>query len=169
MIKTVFDIKFIFGMCHRSWAAETHGKCKHDWNYLNYTFAKSTFSVTENLANGALITPTQTCLYACAITKLSITISCDRCPTRHPWVRFGTSPLTTNTNTTNLYPTTVPEIKLYDYVMIWMRFPHLQLCEWNPGFTCHLVSVNMVCCQEQIHSEIGQTHARQKRHYDFLK
>ena len=123
MIKTVYDIKFIFGMCHHSWAAETHGKCEHDWNYLNYTFAKSTFSVTDNLANGALITPTQTCLYACAITKLSITISCDRCATRHPWVRFGTSPLTTNTNTTNLYPTTVPEIKLYDYVMIWMRFP----------------------------------------------
>ena len=54
----LYDIKFIFGRCHRSWAAETSGKCEHDWNYLNYTFAKSTFSVTEKLANGALATPT---------------------------------------------------------------------------------------------------------------
>ena len=25
------DIKFIFGRCHRSWAAQTPGKYKHDW------------------------------------------------------------------------------------------------------------------------------------------
>ena len=49
----LYDIKFIFGRCHRSWAAETPGKCEHDWNYLNYNFAKSKFPVTEKLANGA--------------------------------------------------------------------------------------------------------------------
>ena len=54
----LYKIKFIFGRCHRSWAAETPGKCEHDWNYLNYTFAKSKFPVTEKLANGALVTPT---------------------------------------------------------------------------------------------------------------
>ena len=51
------DIKFIFGRCHRSWAAETPGKYEHDQNYLTYTFAKSKFPVTEKLANGALVTP----------------------------------------------------------------------------------------------------------------
>ena len=52
------DITFIFVRCHRSWAAETPGKYEHIWNYLTYTFAKSKFSVTEKLANGALVTPT---------------------------------------------------------------------------------------------------------------
>ena len=52
------DIKFIFGRCHRSWAAETPGKYEHDWKYLTYTFAKSKFPVTEKLTNGALVTPT---------------------------------------------------------------------------------------------------------------
>ena len=33
-------IKFIFGRCHRSSAAETPDKYEHDWNYLTYTFAK---------------------------------------------------------------------------------------------------------------------------------
>ena len=37
----LYDIKFIFGRCHRSWAAKTPGKYEHDWNYLTYTFAKS--------------------------------------------------------------------------------------------------------------------------------
>ena len=53
----LYDIKFIFGRCHRSWAAETPGKYQHDWNYLTYTFAKSKFPVTDKLANGALVTP----------------------------------------------------------------------------------------------------------------
>ena len=53
----LYDIKFIFGRCHRSWAAETPGKYEHGWNYLTYTFAKSKFPVTEKLANGALVTP----------------------------------------------------------------------------------------------------------------
>ena len=53
----LYDIKFIFGRCHRSWAAETPGKYEHDWNYLTYAFAKSKFPVTEKLANGALVTP----------------------------------------------------------------------------------------------------------------
>ena len=48
MIKTVsgylYDIKFIFGRCHRSWAAATPGKYEHDWKYLKYTFAKSKIS-----------------------------------------------------------------------------------------------------------------------------
>ena len=60
MIKTfsyLYDIKFIFGRCHRSWAAETPGKYEHDWNCLTYTFAKSKFPVTEKLAIGALVTP----------------------------------------------------------------------------------------------------------------
>ena len=34
------DIKFIFGRCHSSWAAETPGKYEHDWKYLTYTFTK---------------------------------------------------------------------------------------------------------------------------------
>ena len=34
------DIEFIFGRCHRSWAAETHGKYEHDWKCLTYTFIK---------------------------------------------------------------------------------------------------------------------------------
>ena len=50
-------IKFVFGRCHRSWAAETPGKYEHDWNYLTYTFAKSKLPVTEKLANEALVTP----------------------------------------------------------------------------------------------------------------
>ena len=53
----LYDIKFIFGRCHRSWAAETPGKYEHDWNYMTYTFAKSKIPVTEKLANGALVTP----------------------------------------------------------------------------------------------------------------
>ena len=53
----LYDIKFIFGRCHRSWAAETPGKYEHDWTYLTYTFAKSKFPVTEKLANGTLVTP----------------------------------------------------------------------------------------------------------------
>ena len=53
----LYDIKFMFGRCHRSWAAETPGKYEYDWNYLTYTFAKSKFPVTEKLANGALVTP----------------------------------------------------------------------------------------------------------------
>ena len=53
----LYDIKFIFGRCHCSWAAETPGKYEHDWNYLTYTFAKLKFPVTEKLANGALVTP----------------------------------------------------------------------------------------------------------------
>ena len=51
------DIKFIFGRCHRSWAAETPGNYEHDWKYLTYTFTKSKFPVTEKLRNGALVTP----------------------------------------------------------------------------------------------------------------
>ena len=39
----LYDIKFILGRCHRSWAAETPGKYEHDWNYPTYTFAKSNF------------------------------------------------------------------------------------------------------------------------------
>ena len=54
----LYDIKFIFGWCHRSWAAVTPGKYEHDWKYLNYIFAKSKFPVTEKLTNGALVTPT---------------------------------------------------------------------------------------------------------------
>ena len=54
----LYDIKFIFGRCHRSWAAETPGKYEHDWNYLTYTFAKSKFPVTEKLVNEALVAPT---------------------------------------------------------------------------------------------------------------
>ena len=53
----LYDIKFIFGRCHRSWAAETPGKYEHDWNYLTYTYAKSKFPVMEKLANRALVTP----------------------------------------------------------------------------------------------------------------
>ena len=53
----LYDMKLIFGRCHRRWAAETLGKYEHDWNYLTYTFAKAKFSVTEKLANGALVTP----------------------------------------------------------------------------------------------------------------
>ena len=52
------DIKFIFGRCHRSWAAETPGKHEHDCKYLSYTFAKSKFPLTEKLTNGALVTLT---------------------------------------------------------------------------------------------------------------
>ena len=52
------DIKFIFGRCHRSHAAETPGKYEHDWRYVAYAFAKSKFPVTEKLTNGALVTPT---------------------------------------------------------------------------------------------------------------
>ena len=32
-------------------------KLQYDWNYLTYTFAKSKFPGTEELANGALVTP----------------------------------------------------------------------------------------------------------------
>ena len=46
---------FIFGRCHRSWAAETPAKYEHDWNYLTDTFAKWKFPVTEKLAK--LVTP----------------------------------------------------------------------------------------------------------------
>ena len=53
----LYDIKFIFDSCHRSWAAETPGIYEHDRNYLTYTFAKTKFPVTEKLANGALVTP----------------------------------------------------------------------------------------------------------------
>ena len=35
------DIKFIFGRCHCSWAAETPGKYEYDWKYLTYTFTES--------------------------------------------------------------------------------------------------------------------------------
>ena len=52
MIKTVVTCTI------SSWATETPGKCEHDWNYLNYTFAKSKFPITEKLANGVLVTPT---------------------------------------------------------------------------------------------------------------
>ena len=54
----MYDINFIFGRCHRSWAAETPGKYEHDWKYLPYTFAKSNFPITEKLTNWALVTPT---------------------------------------------------------------------------------------------------------------
>ena len=43
----LYDIKLIFGRCHRSWAAETPGKYEHDWKYLTYIFAKSKFPVME--------------------------------------------------------------------------------------------------------------------------
>ena len=33
----MYDIKFIFDRCHRSWAAETFGKYEHGWNYLTHT------------------------------------------------------------------------------------------------------------------------------------
>ena len=54
----LYDIKFILSRCHRSWATETPGKYGHDLMYLTYTFAKSTFPVTEKLMNRALVTPT---------------------------------------------------------------------------------------------------------------
>ena len=50
-------IKFIFGKCHRIWAAKTPSNYEHDWNYLTYTFVKSKFPVTEKLANEVLVTP----------------------------------------------------------------------------------------------------------------
>ena len=37
------DIKFIFGRCHRSWAAETPAKYEHDWRYLTYILLNHNF------------------------------------------------------------------------------------------------------------------------------
>ena len=54
----LYDIKYIFDRCHRSWAAETPGRYEHDWKYLTYTFAESKFPVTEKITNWALVTPT---------------------------------------------------------------------------------------------------------------
>ena len=49
---------FVVDRCHRSRAVETPDKYERDWKYLNYTFTKSTFVVTEKLTNGGLVTPT---------------------------------------------------------------------------------------------------------------
>ena len=54
----LYDIKFLFNRCHRSWDAETPDKYEGDWKILAYTFATSKFLVTEKFTNGALVTPT---------------------------------------------------------------------------------------------------------------
>ena len=36
----MYDIMFIFGRCHRSWAAVTHDKYERDLKYLTYTLDK---------------------------------------------------------------------------------------------------------------------------------
>ena len=58
----LYNIKFIFGRCHRSWSTGTPSKYEHDWKYLTYTFAQSKFPLMEKLTNGALVnlTPGQT-------------------------------------------------------------------------------------------------------------
>ena len=55
----LYIITFIFDMCHCSWAAETPDKYERDLKYPTYTFGESNFGVTENMTNGALLTPTQ--------------------------------------------------------------------------------------------------------------
>ena len=54
----IYDITFIFDRCLHSRATETPGKYERDTRYLDYTFTKSNFPVTEKLTNGALVTPT---------------------------------------------------------------------------------------------------------------
>ena len=54
----LYDIMFISDRCHRSSAVETPSKYECDWKYLNYTFAKPKFPVTEKLTTRALEPPT---------------------------------------------------------------------------------------------------------------
>ena len=49
---------FIFGRCRRSSAAVTPVKYECDSGNLAGTFTRSKISLTEKLANGALVTPT---------------------------------------------------------------------------------------------------------------
>ena len=44
----LYDIAFIFGRCHHSWAAETPDKYERDWKYLTYTFAEYRIKISHN-------------------------------------------------------------------------------------------------------------------------
>ena len=59
----LYDITFTLDRCHRSWAAETHGKYEGDWNYITYPFAKSKFPIMEKLMKGASVIPTPGVLF----------------------------------------------------------------------------------------------------------
>ena len=55
----LYNITSTVARWHCSWAAVTPDKYERDSKYLNPTFAKSKFAVTEKLMNEAFVTPTQ--------------------------------------------------------------------------------------------------------------
>ena len=54
----LYNITFIFGRRHRSWATEPPVKYERDEKNLSCTYAISKFPITEKLAKGAVVTPT---------------------------------------------------------------------------------------------------------------